>query len=84
MKCSSNGIPTPDISWEMNGVKINSSSHMELSSETPKDGSVESTIIISKIAVEDGGLYSCTATNRGGKSHHSARVNVYGMRNSCY
>ena len=41
-------------------------------------GEVISDVNISRTIVEDGGLYTCEATNRAGSSIHSARLNVYG------
>ena len=41
-------------------------------------GEVISHVNISRTIVEDGGLYTCEATNRAGSSAHSARLNVYG------
>ena len=41
-------------------------------------GEVISHVNISRSLVEDGGLYTCTASNRAGSAAHSARLNVYG------
>lgn len=41
-------------------------------------GDVISHVNISHVMVEDGGEYSCIASNRAGKVTHSARLNVYG------
>ena len=41
-------------------------------------GDVISHLNISASRVEDGGLYSCSATNRAGTASHSTRLNVYG------
>ena len=41
-------------------------------------GEVISHVNISRTLVEDGGLYSCSATNRAGTASHSTRLNVYG------
>lgn len=41
-------------------------------------GDVISHVNISHVMVEDGGEYSCVASNRAGKVSHSARLNVYG------
>ena len=41
-------------------------------------GEVISHVNISRTQAEDGGLYSCSATNRAGTASHSTRLNVYG------
>lgn len=45
-------------------------------------GDVISHVNISHVMVEDGGEYSCIASNRAGKVSHSARLNVYGKLKS--
>ena len=47
-------------------------------------GEVISHVNISRTIVEDGGLYTCEATNRAGSSIHSARLNVYGEWRGMY
>ena len=41
-------------------------------------GEVVSHVNISRVEVQDGGLYQCTASNRAGIASHSARLNIYG------
>jgi hypothetical protein len=41
-------------------------------------GDVISHVNISRVAVEDGGTYECTAENRVGRATHSAPLRVYG------
>ena len=41
-------------------------------------GEVISHVNLSRTEVGDGGLYTCTATNRAGSAAHSARLNIYG------
>lgn len=40
---------------------------------------VISHVNITNVKAEDGGEYSCTATNSVGKVTHSARINVFGL-----
>lgn len=42
------------------------------------NGDVVSHINISSVLVEDGGEYTCEATNSVGSLFHSARLNIYG------
>ena len=41
-------------------------------------GDVISHVNISRVAVEDGGVYTCTVNNRAGYDQHSAMLNIYG------
>ena len=41
-------------------------------------GDVISHVNISRVAVEDGGAYTCLVKNRAGLDQHSARLNIYG------
>ena len=41
-------------------------------------GEVISHVNISRSLVDDGGLFTCMATNRAGSTSHSARLNIYG------
>ena len=41
-------------------------------------GEVISHVNLSRTEVGDGGLYTCTASNRAGSAAHSARLNIYG------
>lgn len=41
-------------------------------------GDVVSHFNITKVQVEDGGLYECIVSNRAGKVSHSAKLQVYG------
>ena len=43
-------------------------------------GEVISHVNISRTIVEDGGLYTCVASNRAGTADHSARLNIYGEK----
>jgi hypothetical protein len=41
-------------------------------------GEVVSHVNISRVEVEDGGLYSCIVDNRAGTAKHEGRLNIYG------
>ena len=47
-------------------------------------GEVISHVNLSRTEVGDGGLYTCTASNRAGSAAHSARLNIYGECRHCY
>lgn len=42
-------------------------------------GDVVSHFNITKVQVEDGGLYECIVSNRAGQVSHSAKIQVYGL-----
>jgi len=42
-------------------------------------GDVISHFNITKVQVEDGGLYECIVSNRAGQVSHSAKIQVYGL-----
>lgn len=42
-------------------------------------GDVVSHFNITKVQVEDGGVYECIVSNRAGQVSHSAKLQVYGM-----
>ena len=41
-------------------------------------GEVVSHVNISRVEVEDGGLYTCIVENRAGTARHEGRLNIYG------
>jgi hypothetical protein len=41
-------------------------------------GEVVSHVNISRVEVEDGGLYACIVENRAGSTKHEGRLNIYG------
>ncbi|KAK7505592.1 hypothetical protein BaRGS_00003337, partial [Batillaria attramentaria] len=79
LRCEVNGYPTPLVHWEKNGVMITNSNKMYVSGDT---------LYVTRVGIEDAGLYSCVATNKFGKardltslqvklqSHHDKCVNT--------
>ena len=78
VQCITTGIPLPVISWSIDGLPIKSNSQHLITSAVDKEGNAISKLSINSPSVEDGGVYSCSATNNGGQAHHSARINIYG------
>lgn len=51
---------------------------MSVSQFVTEVGDVVSHFNITKVQVEDGGVYECTVSNRAGQVSHSAKLQVYG------
>ncbi|KAM6440055.1 palladin isoform 6-T6 [Liasis olivaceus] len=67
MDCKVSGLPTPDISWQLNGRVIRSdSSHKML----VRENGIHS-LIIEPVTARDAGIYTCVATNRAGQNTFS-------------
>ncbi|KAH0616089.1 hypothetical protein JD844_026930, partial [Phrynosoma platyrhinos] len=72
MDCKVSGLPTPDISWQLNGRVIRSdSSHKML----VRENGVHS-LIIEPVTARDAGIYTCVATNRAGQNTFSLELIV--------
>nr|XP_028599856.1 palladin isoform X2 [Podarcis muralis] len=72
MDCKVSGLPTPDISWQVNGRVIRSdSSHKML----VRENGVHS-LIIEPVTARDAGIYTCVATNRAGQNTFSLELIV--------
>ncbi|KAM6971481.1 vascular endothelial growth factor receptor 1 [Tautogolabrus adspersus] len=71
LRCPSEGIPTPTITWYKNEHALSQGSGIIIS---PEDGSLH----IDRITTEDQGLYTCQATNERGSAESSAFIWVNG------
>ncbi|XP_061440113.1 palladin isoform X4 [Rhineura floridana] len=72
MDCKVSGLPTPDISWQLNGrVMRSDSSHKML----VRENGVHS-LIIEPVTAKDAGIYTCVATNRAGQNTFSLELIV--------
>ncbi|XP_011496238.1 PREDICTED: Down syndrome cell adhesion molecule-like protein Dscam2 [Ceratosolen solmsi marchali] len=79
LKCSAAGNPTPQVSWALDGFPLLTVGRYVIGQYVTVHGDVISHVNITRVVVEDGGEYSCTAENRAGKVTHAARLNVYGL-----
>ncbi|NXV40594.1 PALLD protein, partial [Uria aalge] len=67
-----NGLPTPDLSWQLNGRPIRpDSSHKML----VRENGVHS-LIIEPVTARDAGIYTCVASNRAGENTFSLELIV--------
>ncbi|XP_030047432.1 palladin isoform X4 [Microcaecilia unicolor] len=72
MDCKVSGLPTPDLSWQLNGRPVRpDSSHKML----VRENGVHS-LIIEPVTARDAGIYSCVATNRAGQNSFSLELIV--------
>ncbi|XP_073731004.1 hemicentin-1 isoform X10 [Misgurnus anguillicaudatus] len=58
LDCHAEGIPTPNITWSINGVPL-SGTDLE-----PRRSVVSGTLILSKVQYSDTAVYQCEATNK--------------------
>uniref|UniRef100_A0A8C4JHQ6 Palladin n=1 Tax=Dromaius novaehollandiae TaxID=8790 RepID=A0A8C4JHQ6_DRONO len=72
MDCKVSGLPTPDLSWQLNGRPIRpDSSHKML----VRENGVHS-LIIEPVTTRDAGIYTCIASNRAGENTFSLELIV--------
>ncbi|XP_046913808.2 cell adhesion molecule Dscam1-like [Dermatophagoides farinae] len=78
VKCSATGTPLPQIVWTLDGAPLVENGRIRVGDYVNGDGIVNSFVNISSLRAEDGGIYSCTASNDVHSISHSGRINVYG------
>ncbi|XP_051783596.1 palladin isoform X2 [Erpetoichthys calabaricus] len=72
MDCKVNGLPTPDLIWQLNGHTITpDNSHKML----VRENGVHS-LIIEPCTARDAGIYTCIATNRAGQNSFTLELIV--------
>nr|XP_008247883.2 palladin isoform X1 [Oryctolagus cuniculus] len=72
MDCKVSGLPTPDLSWQLDGKPIRpDSAHKML----VRENGVHS-LIIEPVTSGDAGIYTCIATNRAGQNSFSLELVV--------
>ncbi|GBP67839.1 Down syndrome cell adhesion molecule-like protein Dscam2 [Eumeta japonica] len=80
MQCSATGDRPPQFHWHRDGVAItsNTDTRYTLGQVMTSDNEVVTQLNISRVRVEDGGLYACVAADGEGAAAHENRLNVYG------
>ncbi|XP_018086428.1 palladin isoform X2 [Xenopus laevis] len=72
MDCKVSGLPTPDLSWEVNGRPIRpDNSHKML----VRENGVHS-LVIEPVTTRDAGIYTCVASNRAGQNSFTLELIV--------
>lgn len=80
LKCVASGNPPPEISWLLDDSPVTNSRRFSVGKHLNLTGEVTSYVNISRLRVEDGGEYTCIASNKVGRIQHTAKLNVYGKR----
>ncbi|XP_046991954.1 Down syndrome cell adhesion molecule-like protein Dscam2 [Schistocerca americana] len=81
LRCSAAGSPPPQFTWYLDGQSLTAAQvghRYTIGQYVDQRGDVVSHVNISSVRVQDGGLYTCSATNSMGTVSHEARLNVYG------
>ncbi|XP_076065783.1 cell adhesion molecule Dscam2-like isoform X4 [Oratosquilla oratoria] len=79
LKCIATGTPTPTIKWALDGFPLPHNDRLVVGQYVNVHGEVVSHVNITGVRVEDGGTYSCTATNSASSVVHKAPLYVYGL-----
>uniref|UniRef100_A0A8C1REZ1 Myotilin n=1 Tax=Cyprinus carpio TaxID=7962 RepID=A0A8C1REZ1_CYPCA len=73
------GLPTPDISWYLDGKLIRPDDYHKM---LVCEKSIHS-FIIEIVTIHHSGVYECVAKNRAGESHFSLRLDVIAQEQLC-
>ncbi|XP_076307944.1 cell adhesion molecule Dscam1-like isoform X1 [Tachypleus tridentatus] len=79
LRCVAQGSPLPQVTWSLDGMSLPESSRLRMGDYVTRQQRVISYVNISNVLPEDGGTYTCKATNDGGEVTHSAKINVFGQ-----
>jgi len=71
--CDATGVPTPTMTWTKDGVPLESDGGRV---NVLQNGQL---LMLSAAAIEDSGIYMCTAQNVAGIDHKQFRLQVLGM-----
>ncbi|XP_033706790.1 papilin isoform X2 [Tursiops truncatus] len=69
LTCRAEGFPPTSVEWQRDGQPLSSPRH-----QLQSDGS----LVISRVAVEDGGFYTCVAVNGQDRDQHWVQLRVLG------
>lgn len=67
LHCDVKGYPAPSVHWEKDSVMVTDSSKMYVQGNA---------LVITRVGIEDAGLYACVATNPTGKAKDVTTVQV--------
>ncbi|XP_040188989.1 palladin isoform X4 [Rana temporaria] len=72
MDCKVSGLPTPDLSWQLNGRPVRPDNNHKM---LVRENGVHS-LIIEPVTSRDAGIYTCVASNRAGQNSFSLELIV--------
>nr|XP_021209307.1 Down syndrome cell adhesion molecule-like protein Dscam2 isoform X1 [Bombyx mori] len=80
MQCAATGDKPPQFVWERDGIVVSSNTdpRYALGQVMTSDNSVIAQLNITRVRVEDGGLYTCTAKEGEYSASHENRLDIYG------
>lgn len=78
IRCGANGDPVPTIQWYLDNMKLNNSARTRIKTLMAEEGLTLTTLNTTNARAQDGGLYTCVATNSVGTAKHSANIHIYG------
>ena len=80
--CEAYGVLTPDITWRVNGVILDSGSRNVIIMNDTRDTTRSSTLQVLNTLPNDTATYTCVATNAAGNTTASADLTVNCMSTS--
>ncbi|XP_049771417.1 Down syndrome cell adhesion molecule-like protein Dscam2 [Schistocerca cancellata] len=81
LRCSAAGSPPPQFTWYLDGRPLTAARlghRYTIGQYVDQAGDVISHVNISSVRIQDGGLYTCKASNSMGAVSYEARLNIYG------
>uniref|UniRef100_T1IV66 Down syndrome cell adhesion molecule n=1 Tax=Strigamia maritima TaxID=126957 RepID=T1IV66_STRMM len=78
LECTSRGNPTPQFFWSLDNVKLSTHGRININMRSDSSNNVISSLKISNVNIEDGGVYRCIAKTKKGFVEHSARISIHG------
>lgn len=80
MECSATGDPLPSIEWLVRSKEVRPSNRIRMNTiNSDSETIVTSKLTITNVITKDGGVYTCSASNKVGTAIHSDALHVYGL-----